>query len=158
MDTALRIVPFQRQLAPKFVELNLAWIERFFRVEDADRAVLADCEQAIVSTGGQIFFAIRDEHVIGTSAIIRHTATTYELAKMAVIPAAQGRGAGRRLAEAAIDFAKRAGATKVTLLTNSRLTPALQLYDRLGFRRAPVPADAEYARADVYMELHLPGA
>jgi GNAT superfamily N-acetyltransferase len=151
----MHIVPFRRELAPKFVELNLAWIERFFRVEDADRAVLDDCEQAIVNAGGQIFFAVSEEAVIGTAAIIRHSAATYELAKMAVIPAAQGLGAGRQLAEAAIDFAQRAGARKVMLLTNSRLAPALRLYDRLGFKRAPVPADAEYARADVYMELDL---
>jgi GNAT superfamily N-acetyltransferase len=154
----MRIVPFRKELAPKFAELNLAWIERFFHVEDADRAVLLDCERAIVNAGGQIFFAIKDDVVIGTSAIIRHSAATFELAKMAVTPAAQGGGAGRLLAEAAIGFAQHAGATKVMLLTNSRLTPALRLYERLGFTRASVPADAEYARADVCMELQLPSS
>ena len=53
---SVRIVPFRREWAPKFVELNLAWIEHFFRVEEADRAVLVDCESAIVNKGGQIFF------------------------------------------------------------------------------------------------------
>ena len=151
----IQIVPFRREWAPIFVALNLAWIEHYFRVEEADRAVLVDCEAAIVDKGGQIFFAVSDGKVIGTAAIIRHTSTSYELAKMAVAPEAQGRGVGYLLASRAIEFARDAGAERVTLLTNSRLTPALRLYDRLGFVRVPLPANAEYARADVHMELTL---
>jgi GNAT superfamily N-acetyltransferase len=155
-NTQVQIVPFQPGLAEAFARLNLEWIERDFEVEEPDRLVLSDCENAIVSRGGQIFFAIIDGEVVGTCAIVRQTANSYELAKMAVTPAAQGRGAGRLLAEAAIVFAETAGATRVTLLTNARLLPALRLYEKLGFEHREMPADTEYARADVYMELRLP--
>ena len=153
VDSILHIVPFRPELAAAFAELNLAWIERSFHVEERDRAALTDCEAAIVAPGGQIFFALRDDQVIGTCAVIPHDATTWELAKMAVTPHAQGGGVGRRLAEAAIAFARQSGATKIMLLTNSGLTPALRLYQRLGFRQGPLPPDTEYRRADVYMEL-----
>ena len=44
------------------------------------------------------------------------------------------------------------------LLSNSRLAPALRLYETLGFRHAPMPEGVEYARADVHMVLPLAGA
>lgn len=155
-SSTVLIVPFRSGLASDFARLNLEWIERFFHVEEPDRVALTDCENAIVAAGGQIFFALNEDAVIGTCAIVRHGAATYELAKMAVTPAAQGQGVGRRLAEAAIAFAQAADAQKITLLTNSRLTPALRLYERLGFQYRPLPSGSEYMRADVYMELQLP--
>jgi hypothetical protein len=45
--TDILIVPFRRKLAPAFQRLNLAWIERLFEVEEADRKVLGDPERAI---------------------------------------------------------------------------------------------------------------
>jgi GNAT superfamily N-acetyltransferase len=155
IDFAVRIVPFRSELAPAFAALNLAWIEQYFRVEERDRVALTDCESAIVTPGGQIFFALRGDVVIGTCAVIRLDPATCELAKMAVTPAAQGQGVGRRLGETAIAFARQMGARKIMLLTNSRLAPALRLYEQLGFERGPLPAHTEYARADVYMELAL---
>ena len=49
------IVPFRRELASAFQKLNLAWIERLFAVEEADRKLLGDPERAIIAPGGQIF-------------------------------------------------------------------------------------------------------
>ena len=117
-----------------------------FRVEERDRVALTDCESAIVTPGGQIFFALRADVVIGTCAVIQVDPATCELAKMAVTPAAQGQGVGRRLGETAIAFARQAGARKIMLLTNSRLAPALRLYEQLGFERGPLPARTESAR------------
>ena len=41
------------------------------------------------------------------------------------------------------------------LVTNSRLTPAIGLYAKRGFRRVALDPSSEYARADVQMELDL---
>jgi GNAT superfamily N-acetyltransferase len=153
----VRIVPFRADLAPHFARLNLAWIEALFAVEQADLPAFADCEAAIVAPGGQIFFALAGPafDVVGTCAVIRHDEDTFELAKMAVTPAFQGVGVGRRLGEAAIAFARERGARRMTLLTNSRLHPAMRLYEDLGFEQRPMPSGPGYARADVYMELTL---
>jgi GNAT superfamily N-acetyltransferase len=79
----------------------------------------------------------------------------FEVAKMAVTESAQGTGVGRRLLEKVIEEARTAGATRLYLETNRRLTPAIRLYESTGFRHLPperiVPS--AYARADVYMEL-----
>jgi ribosomal protein S18 acetylase RimI-like enzyme len=87
--------------------------------------------------------------------VLRASATTFELAKMAVTPACQGRGLGERLGREAIAFARRAGAARLFLETNSSLPTAIRLYERLGFVRAEAPVPSPYARADVYMEIDL---
>lgn len=124
-------------------------------LEPADIAVLQDPGSAIIATGGMIFFALSGSDVIGTCAVMPHGAGILELAKMAVSPAAQGRGVGRLLGEACIAFARTTGAHTLMLLSSSRLPPALHLYESLGFRHAPMPAGVEYARADVHMVLPL---
>jgi GNAT superfamily N-acetyltransferase len=98
-----------------------------------------------------IFFAIEGPTVLGTGAAIRIDAERFELAKMGVTLEAQGRGIGRLLAVAAIDYAKRAGARQVELFTNSTLAPAIHLYEQLGFVAQPLPAGGEYVRSDVHM-------
>ena len=153
--TDIRIVSYRRDLAPAFQRLNLAWIERLFVVEDADRKVLGDPERSIITPGGQILFALDGDEVIGTVAMVRYTAARYELAKMAVEPSHQGRGIGQMLGAVAIAFARDAGAETVFLLTNSSLVGAIRLYERLGFRHGVDPDPPEYARADVYMELPI---
>ena len=79
----------------------------------------------------------------------------FELAKLAVDPASQGQGIGRRLVDASLAYARGHGARRVVLLSNSRLTAALHLYETYGFQHRPVPADAPYVTTDVYMELTL---
>ena len=93
--------------------------------------------------------------VVGTCAVIRHSDRLYELAKMAVSPQAQGRGCGGLLVEAAIAFARQAGAEVLMLVSNSRLEPALRLYAKHGFRQVPVQGTHGYARVDVQMERDL---
>jgi len=155
MPPPLPIVPFRPDLAPAFGELNRAWIERLFCMEEADRKVLEHPEEAIIRPGGQIFYAMDGNEPVGTVAAIRVTPTTYELAKMAVSPEYRGHGLGERLGRAVVDFARGAGAELLFLETNSSLANAIRLYQRLGFVHATPPHPSEYARADVYMELRL---
>ena len=154
-QTGVEVVPWRAEYRAHFERLNREWIEQFFRVEEEDRKVFLDPESAIVAGGGQIYFLIDEEGVRGTCAVVRHDAETYELAKMAVSPAARGRGYGDRLVEAAIAFARGAGARRVMLVSNSRLAPALTLYRKHGFRDVPLDPANGYSRADIQMELPL---
>ena len=148
-------MPYDPSLAPHFARLNREWIERFFVLEPADRAVLEDPAATIIAPGGMIYFAVLGEEVVGTCAVLPHDDGTLELAKMAVSPAAQGRGIGRLLGQACIDYARGTGAPSLMLLSSSLLPTALRLYETLGFRHAPMPEGVEYARADVHMVLPL---
>ncbi|HEU0224314.1 MAG TPA: GNAT family N-acetyltransferase [Steroidobacteraceae bacterium] len=153
--SGIAIVPFRRELAPAFRQLNLDWIERLFRLEGPDRKVLENPESAIVAAGGMIFFALEGQTPVGTVAMVRAGDGRYELAKMAVATTHQRRGIGELLGAAGIEWARNAGARTVFLETNSGLANAIRLYQRLGFRHAVDPHPSDYARADVYMELRL---
>ncbi len=152
----MQVVPYRAELAPAFAALNLEWIERLFALEPADLAVLRDPEAAILAPGGALFFVLDGEAAVGTVAALAAGPGRYELAKMAVTPAYQGRGLGEALGRTVIHWARERGAATVFLLTNRRLTGAIRLYQRLGFIERPLPAQTEYRRADVYMELTLP--
>ncbi len=152
----VELVTWRPALAPDFARLNRAWLELYFTVEPLDEEYLSDPEGHIIAPGGEIFFALDGDEVIGTCAMIPRGDDEFELAKLAVTPAAQGRGIGRRLVEAAIAFARGRGARRVILVSNSGLGPALRLYERLGFEHGPVPDPRPYVDADVFMVLVLP--
>ena len=77
------------------------------------------------------------------------------VAKLAVAHEARGQGLGRRLAELALNRASERGATRVVLLSSSKLGPALKLYESLGFEHRPMPGHQPYETADVYMEREM---
>ncbi|HEU4955577.1 MAG TPA: GNAT family N-acetyltransferase [Gemmatimonadales bacterium] len=149
------LVTWRADLRPDFERLNREWIERWFVVEEEDRKVFADPAGRIVQPGGQIFFVLDEAGVRGTCAVIRHDAETFELAKMAVEPSAQGRGYGDLLVKAALGFAAEAGATRLMLVSNTRLGPALNLYRKHGFRDVPLDEANGYSRADIQLEVAL---
>lgn len=151
--SGIEIVPFRPEHADAFRRLNLDWIGRLFRVEEADLKVLDDPGAAIIAPGGMIFIALDGDEAVGTVAMLRAAEARFELAKMAVAPGQQRRGIGERLGRAAIDWARDAGAAAVFLQSNRKLGDALRLYQRLGFREALDPERSEYARCDIYMEL-----
>lgn len=140
-----------------FRTLNEEWIERYFRIEPKEAVVLADPKGTILADGGKIFFAVAHDRCIGCCALRRMNGTEFEVAKMAVIPDFQGAGIGRKLLQAVIEGGRMIGATRLYLETNHRLTPAIRLYESVGFRHLPAEKiiPSEYERADVYMELLL---
>jgi GNAT superfamily N-acetyltransferase len=148
---------FQPGDAAAFRRLNEEWITRYFRIEAKEESVLADPQRTILDPGGRIFFATAGERCVGCCALIRRGDKEFEVAKMAVEPSYQRAGIGRRLLLAAIEEGHNAGAPRLYLETNHVLTPAIRLYESLGFKHIPenriVPS--QYARADVHMELIL---
>ncbi len=152
----ITIVPYRNEFAEAFKQINQTWIEEFFEMEEADRRALEQPESYILAKGGEILFALDEQdQVVGTCALIRHSAEMCELAKMGVDKSSQSRGAGKLLGEAILDLAIAKGFQTVCLETNSSLEPAIRLYKKLGFKQLPPPVESEYQRADVYMELDL---
>jgi len=148
---------FQHGDANSFRDLNEAWISKFFRLEEQDSLQLAQSEN-ILRAGGQIIMAVAGEDRIGCCALVFIKSGVFEVAKMAVSESYQGRGVGRKLLEYTIAQAKALGADTLELVTNSKLANAIHLYESFGFRHLP-PDRVEpspYARANVFMELHLP--
>lgn len=157
-STPLEIVPYSPAFRAHFYRLNAQWLERYFHIEDIDRAVLNDPERYILQPGGAIFFARLGEEIIGTCALLHESPGVFELTKMGVDETFRGMGAGKRLLDACIaEFHRRKGHT-LFLESNSSLKPALRMYEKAGFVLQPsVRAGSHYERADVYMIYH-PGS
>ena len=140
-----------------FRTLNEAWITRLFALEPKDHLVLGDPQKYILTPGGQILLAERTGETVGCCALMRLDDASFELAKMAVAENAQGLGVGKKILAAAIELARQLDTRRLYLETNSKLAPALHLYEHFGFRTLPEESlpPSPYARADVRMELKL---
>ena len=127
------------------------WLQRFFEVEPHDDNVLNNPQKLIIKPGGHIFFALLGNKIVGTCALIPD-GKQFELSKMAVTEDCRGLGVGEKLAVKAIEVYKKSNKKGMYLESNSRLKPALKLYEKLGFIFSENTAkDRHYQRADVYM-------
>ena len=153
----VEIREFEAEDADAFRRLNEEWIVRFFALEAKDHETLGDPRGKILAYGGRIFMALCDGHAAGCVALLAMGPGEFEVGKMAVTPASQGLGLGRRLLRHAIEAAREDGATRLYLETNHVLTPAIALYESVGFRHLPKDGalPSPYARADVRMDMIL---
>lgn len=102
------------------------------RAEAPATVVLAAVDDDGRVLGGVTY--VRDR----TSPMAEHaTDGAASIRMLAVDPAAQGFGVGRRLTEACVDRAKADGATEIVLHSTQWMTVAHRLYATLGFERDP---------------------
>jgi len=152
----IEILDYTPRLKPHFRRLNLEWLQKEFAVEPHDERILSDPNGQILRPGGAIFFARLDGLIVGTCALLRIDATTFELTKLAVTEPARGRQVGKRLVLAAIARAREEGAHHLRLDTSPRLTAANRLYQQLGFVDASTGDGAtRYQRPTLSMSLTL---
>lgn len=151
MNPDIHIIGYNNSLAPYFRDLNLAWVERYFKVEPLDRQVLSDPGTHIIGKGGHVFFALYNGQVVGTFALMKVEEDTFELAKMAVHEGFRGLKVGNALMQFALDQGKALGARRLVLYSNTILEPAIHLYRKYGFVEVPLGATV-YQRSNIKME------
>jgi DNA-binding MarR family transcriptional regulator/predicted GNAT family N-acyltransferase len=137
-----------------FRDLNAEWIEHYFKLEKKDLESLNDPQGYILDKGGHIIIAEYEGEIVGVCALLKMENETYELAKMAVSPKAQGKSIGWLLGLASIEKAKALGAKKLFLESNTKLVPAINLYHKLGFKKI-TGKPSPYERSNIQMELQL---
>jgi len=155
----INIEDYTAKYQPDFKALNVAWISQHWQLEAPDLHALDDPQAYIIDQGGSIIlaidsFATGNQQVVGCCALIAMGNNNYELAKMVVSPTIKGRGIGYILGKNIVERAKSLGAKRLYLESNSSLTPAINLYQKLGFKHISA-ASSPYQRCDVQMELHL---
>jgi DNA-binding MarR family transcriptional regulator/GNAT superfamily N-acetyltransferase len=156
-NTTVKVVDYTPVYRNIFKQLNIEWLEKYFYVEQIDEDVLSDPDRFILKPGGHIFIALKDNRPVGTAALIAADKDSLELSKMSVTESVQGNGIGRLLLEKTIEYFKKSGKTRLFLESNSKLKPALKLYESAGFKHIKKPdGDSHYQRADVYMEFFEP--
>ena len=150
----VEIIPFQKQFATDFYELNVEWLKTFFYVEPFDEEVLSAPEKFIINKGGHIFFAQFNHEIVGTVALMPlGNEGVFELTKMAVSPKYRGFKIGQKLMQHCVDFAKDKRFPKLILYSNTKLKNAIYIYRKYGFVELPIEPNTPYKRSDIKMEL-----
>lgn len=139
---------------PAFKQLNVEWLERHFVVEGRDDEILSDPQAHVLDKGGVILMTLDNDKPMGCVALMPKANGQFELTKMAVTANYQGMGIGKLLMKAAIHRAKLMGLSSIILVSNTKLTPALNLYRQFGFVEVENTVK-EYDRCDIQMELTL---
>lgn len=147
----VEIIPFTPDLKDHIKTLNIAWLTKYFRVEEKDELVLSNPQEEIIDKGGMIFYAKHNGEIIGTFSLMKIDAETFELSKMAVSDKAQGLGTGNKLLLYAFAIAKENNIKKLILYSNRILSPAIHLYKKFGFVEVALE-EGLYERADIKME------
>jgi ribosomal protein S18 acetylase RimI-like enzyme len=147
----IEIIPFSPSLQPYFESINKAWVSKYFSLEPFDLAQLEHPEETILAKGGEIIFAKLGQEILGTVALIPKGGGEWEMIKMGVDEAAQGKGIGFELGRKILEIAREKGAGRLVLYTNSKLQAAVHLYEKLGFSHCNLECGT-YGRCNVKME------
>lgn len=154
MNPKVSIIEYQDEHHQLFRQLNLEWLDKYNLTEEPDLMVLNDPRGTILNHEGFIWLATIDSEIVGTAALVKEHSGIYELAKMSVAPAWQGKGISKLLIETCLGKARALNAHKIELFSNHQLKSALKLYERYGFQYVAMK-DSPFETADIKMELRL---
>jgi ribosomal protein S18 acetylase RimI-like enzyme len=154
-ENTVEIIPFSSDLKEHIKILNIAWLEKYFKVEEKDELTLSNPQEEIIDKGGMIFYARYNGEILGTFSLLKTNDDVYELSKMAVSDKAQGLGIGNKMLSHCMVAAKERNIKKLFLYSNTMLLPAIHLYEKFGFVEIPLE-NGVYDRADIKMEKILP--
>lgn len=152
----IKIVGYKTEYAKRFYDLNIEWLRHFFYVEPFDEEVLSQPEKYIINNGGFIFFALKNNAIVGTVALMpTHHSNILEFTKMAVLPKERGHKIGQQLLQYCIDFAKTKQLSALLLYSNTKLENAIYLYRKYGFKELALEANSPYKRSNIKMILEF---
>lgn len=150
----IEIIDYSDQYAADFRQLNLEWLNKYGLAESHDLEVINNPKKNILDGGGFIYLARSDNEIIGSAGLANGGDAVFELVKMAVVPAFQGKGISKMLLEKCLARARESKAKKIFLYSNSQLIPAITLYKKYGFVHVDA-SDSPLLTADIKMELVL---
>jgi ribosomal protein S18 acetylase RimI-like enzyme len=150
----VEIIDYSDEYANDFKQLNLEWLNKYNLAEAHDLEIINDPKKTILNNGGFIYLAKIMDNIVGTAGLANEGNSIFELVKMAVAPAFQGRGIAKMLIEKCLNKASELKAKKIFLYSNSQLTTAVALYKKYGFVYVDA-SDSPLLTADIKMELAL---
>ena len=151
----MEIIQYRSEYRKDFVELNTAWLERFYTVEPFDREMMDRVEE-LIQGGGMVYFALENGKVIATCMTVPLDGDRWEMCKLAAVGQYTGTGAGSAVFKACMDYAIYNGAKKLSLISCRALAPAIHIYRKFGFEEVPLNKyfwGAE--KADIEMEYEV---
>ena len=113
-------------------------------------------EFAIQRTG-RLWIAEKDARVVGSVAMVDAGVGEGQLRWFLLVPEVRGLGLGRRLLDAALDYGRERGFSRIFLWTFADLADALRLYERVGFAITETKTGLVWGaeRTELRMDLQL---
>lgn len=147
----MQIIEYDPKYRQDFIDFNTDWIvDNFGFLEDEDKETFENIEK-IIESGGMIFYAVDDDVCLATCMVYPMEDGTWEICKLASDKHRSHKGCGSAVFEAATKWAIDHGAKRLFLLSNSKLKPALHIYEKSGFKEVKLD-NYEYARGDIAFE------
>lgn len=148
----MKIIKYEPKYRKDFIDLNTAWLNRFYTVEPFDQDMM-DRVDELIANGGMVYFALENGKVLATCMTIPLNGGTWEMCKLAAAGQYTGTGAGSAVFKACMDYAIDHGAEKLVLISCRALEVAIHIYKKFGFKEIPYNKDFWGAeKADIEME------
>jgi DNA-binding MarR family transcriptional regulator/GNAT superfamily N-acetyltransferase len=151
------LIEYNKNYLDHFRQLNSEWLEKTVGLSTYDRKVLFNPETEIIKKGGMIYLTKIADEVTGTFVLMPLDEYYCELSKFVVPQHLRKMGIGSKMADMALDIAKKQNCRSMLLLTHENLHDAIKLYEKKGFVKIepnPVLED-KTGRCSIYMEKKL---
>jgi GNAT superfamily N-acetyltransferase len=147
----MEIIEYDKKFKQAFIDFNTDWIEDnfgFLEKEDLDTFEHIEDE---LDNGAMIYFAIDNNIPLATCMAKKMDGDTWEICKLSSNKHYTHKGCGSAVFKAAMDYAINHGAKRLFLLSNSKLKPAIHIYQKFGFKEIKLD-DYEYVRGNIAFE------
>ncbi len=147
----MEIIKFKEKYRQSFIDFNTDWIVSNFGFLEKEDIETFNSIDKIISNGGMIFFAIEDDIVLAACMAHPLKGDVWEICKLCSNKNVSHKGAGSAVFKASMDWAVKYGAKKMMLISNSKLKPAIHIYEKFGFKQIPYE-NYGYIRGDIAFE------
>ena len=89
----------------------------------------------------RVLAAVKGEDIVGVVVITALGEGVFEIKNVAVVPAVQGKGVGKKLLEEALQHCRKEGGREVLIGTGNSSLGQLALYQKIGFRIVGIERD-----------------
>lgn len=147
----MKLVQFEEKFRQAFIDFNTDWIvTNFGKLEPHDLETFDKIDEELRS-GAMIFFAVENDIPLACCMSMPMEGDTWEICKLGSNRELSHKGAGSLVFKAAMKWAQEHGAKRLFILSNSRLKPALHIYEKHGFKEIKLD-DYGYERGDIAFE------
>jgi GNAT superfamily N-acetyltransferase len=147
----MELIKFKDKYRQAFIDFNTDWIvSNFGSLEEHDLETFEEIDNEL-KNGAMIFFAVENEIPLACCMSMPMKNNTWEICKLGSNKNVQHKGAGSTVFKAAMDWALERGARRLFLISNTKLKPALHIYEKYGFKEIKL-RDYEYVRGDIAFE------
>lgn len=144
----MKIIPFEEKYRKDFIDFNTDWIlSNFEFLEEHDIETFEKIDEEL-QKGAMIFFAVENDTALATCMATPMEGTTWEICKLGSNKKLPHKGAGTAVFQASMEWAFAHGAEKLFIVSNSKLKPALHIYEKYGFEEIKLEK-YDYIRGDI---------